>query len=157
MRRTFLYLCPAPPQSSSPVPSPYGGVIWGQTNLNSNLNSVTFLLYDLNAELWDQHPDSRLSRWKNYTGTITEKSWPCLIKKIKLTIMSSSYAHINTICIFFNWKRPWCWERLRAGGEGDDKGWDGWMASPTQWIWVWVGSRSWCWTGRSGVLWVMGS
>ena len=49
-------------------------------------------------------------------------------------------------------KRPWCWERLRAGGEGDDRGWDGWMASLTQWTWVWVGSGSWCWTGRPGVL-----
>ena len=39
-------------------------------------------------------------------------------------------------------KRPWCWERLKAGGEGDDRGWDGWMASPTQWTWVWVNSRS---------------
>ena len=49
-------------------------------------------------------------------------------------------------------KRPWCWERLRAGGEGDDRGWDGWMASPTQWTWVWVDSGSWWWTGRPGVL-----
>ena len=49
-------------------------------------------------------------------------------------------------------KRLWCWERLRAGGEGDDRGWDGWMASPTQWTWVWVDSRSWWWTGRPGVL-----
>ena len=53
-------------------------------------------------------------------------------------------------------KRPWCWERLRAGGEGDDRGWDGWMASLTQWTWVWVNSRSWWWTGRPGVLWFMG-
>ena len=53
-------------------------------------------------------------------------------------------------------KRPWCWERLRAG-EGDDRGWDGWMASPTQWIWVWVNCGSWWWTGRPGVLWFMGS
>ena len=42
-----------------------------------------------------------------------------------------------------HWKRPWCWERLRAGGEGDDRGWDGWMASPTRWTWVWVDSGSW--------------
>ena len=42
-------------------------------------------------------------------------------------------------------KRPWCWERLRAGGEGDDRGWDGWMASQTQWTWVWVDSGSWWW------------
>ena len=53
-------------------------------------------------------------------------------------------------------KRPWCWERLRAGGEGDDRAWNGWMASPTQWTWVWVDSRSWWWTGRPGVLWFMG-
>ena len=54
-------------------------------------------------------------------------------------------------------KRSWCWERLMAGGEGDDRGWDGWMASPTQWTWVWVDSGSWWWTGRPGVLWFMGS
>ena len=54
-------------------------------------------------------------------------------------------------------KRPWCWERLRAGGEGDNKGWDGWMASPTQWTWVWVDSGSWWWTGKPGVLQFMGS
>ena len=51
-----------------------------------------------------------------------------------------------------HWKRPWCWERLKAEGERDDRGWDGWMASPTQWTWVWVDSRSWWWTGRPGVL-----
>ena len=55
------------------------------------------------------------------------------------------------------WKRPWCWERLRAGGEGDDRGWDGWMASLTQWTWVWVDSGSWWWTVRPGVLQSMGS
>ena len=49
-------------------------------------------------------------------------------------------------------KRSWCWERLKVGGEGDDRGWDGWMALPTQWIWVWVNSRSWWWTGRPRVL-----
>ena len=54
-------------------------------------------------------------------------------------------------------KRPWCWERLRAGGEGDDRGWDGWMASPNQWTWVWVNSRSWWWAGRPGVLRFMSS
>ena len=54
-------------------------------------------------------------------------------------------------------KRPWCWERLRPGGEGDDRGGDCWMASPTQWTWVWVDSRSWWWTGRAGVLRFMGS
>ena len=54
-------------------------------------------------------------------------------------------------------ERPWCWERLKVGGEGDDRGGDGWMASPTQWAWVWVNSRSWWWTGRHGMLQSMGS
>ena len=53
-------------------------------------------------------------------------------------------------------KRPWCWERLKVGGEGDDRGWDGWMASLTQWTWVWVNSRSWWWTGRPCMLQSMG-
>ena len=51
-----------------------------------------------------------------------------------------------------HWKRPWCWEGLGAGREGDDRGWDGWMASLTQWTWVWVNSGSWWWRGRPGVL-----
>ena len=56
-----------------------------------------------------------------------------------------------------HWKRPWFWERLKAGGEGDDRGWDGWLASQTQWNWVWVSSGSWWWTGNPGVLQAMGS
>ena len=56
-----------------------------------------------------------------------------------------------------HWKRPWCWERLKVGGEGDDRGWDGWIASLKWWTWVWVSSRSWWWTGKPGVLQSMGS
>ena len=55
-----------------------------------------------------------------------------------------------------HWKRPWCWERLKAGGEGDGRGWDGWMASATQWTWVWASSGRWWWTGKPGVLQSMG-
>ena len=62
-------------------------------------------------------------------------------------------------------KRPWCWERLKVGGERDDRGWDGWMASPidesmaspTRWTWVWVSCGSWWWTGKPGRLQFMGS
>ena len=53
--------------------------------------------------------------------------------------------------------RLWCWEGLGAGGEGDDRGWDGWMASLTLWTWVCVNSGSWWWKGRPGVLWFTGS
>ena len=56
-----------------------------------------------------------------------------------------------------HWKRPWCWERLKVGGEGEDRGWDGWMVSPTWWTWVRASSRSWWWTGKPGVLQSMGS
>ena len=56
-----------------------------------------------------------------------------------------------------HWKRLWYWEGLGAGGEGDDRGWDGWTASPTRWTWVWVGYRSWWWTWKPGVLQSMGS
>ena len=66
----------------------------------------------------------------------------------------------NTLAIWCEeltpWKRPWCWERLKAGGEGNDRGWDGWMASLTWWTWVWVSSGSWWWTGKPGVLQSMG-
>ena len=54
------------------------------------------------------------------------------------------------------YKRPWCWERLKAGGEEDDRGWGGWMASPTRSTWIWASSRSWWWTGKPGVLQSMG-
>ena len=73
---------------------------------------------------------------------------------------SHSLPHGNTLkafkdryyAILTHWKRPWCWERLKAGGEGNDRGWDGWMASPTRWTWVWVTSGSWWGTRRPGML-----
>ena len=56
-----------------------------------------------------------------------------------------------------SWERPWCWKRLKAGGEGDNRGWDGWMTSPTRWTWAWASSGSWWWTGKPNVLQSMGS
>ena len=67
-------------------------------------------------------------------------------------------AEVATRCEeLTHWKRPWCWEGLKVGGEGDDRGWDGWMASPTQWTRVWANSGGWWWTGKLGVLQSMGS
>ena len=71
---------------------------------------------------------------------------------LKLKLQSFGYLMRRTSSL----KRPYCWERLKVGGEGDDKGWDCGMASPTQWTWVWVNSGSWWWTGRAGVLQSMG-
>ena len=55
-----------------------------------------------------------------------------------------------------SFEKTWCWARLRAEGEGEDRGWDGWMASPNRWAWIWLNSGSWWWTGRPGVLQFMG-
>ena len=97
------------------------------------------------------------------------ESQVCLTCIDSLRVASGPHSHIEWIALTTSnsyylkykigqyWKRPWCWEGLGAGGEGDDRGWDGWMASPTWWTWVWVNSRSWWWTGRPGVLWFMGS
>ena len=56
-----------------------------------------------------------------------------------------------------HWKRPWCWKRLKAGRKGEDRGWDGWMESLTQWTWVWANSGRWWRTGKPSVLQFMGS
>ena len=80
-----------------------------------------------------------------------EYSLERLMLKLKLQYLATCCEELTCL------KRPWCWERLKAGGEGDDRGWYGWMASRTQWTRVWVDPRSWWWTGRLGVLWFMGS
>ena len=74
---------------------------------------------------------------------------------VKLVLLFSQILCYNVELNLVTWL--WCWEGLGAGGEGDDRGWDGWMASRTLWTWVSVNSGSWWWTGRPGVLWFMGS
>jgi len=86
---------------------------------------------------------------------LKEISPECSLEGLMLKLNSNTLA---TWCEELTyWKWPWCWERLEAGEEGDNRGWDGWMASPTQWTWVWVNSGNWWWTGRPGVLQSMGS
>ena len=87
-----------------------------------------------------------------------------ILKKSALNIHWKDWCwswNSNTLATWYeeltHWKRPWCWERLKAGGKGGDRGWDGWMASPSQWAWVWVNSRSWWCSGKPGVLQCMGS
>ena len=86
--------------------------------------------------------------WKRSDLGVNWKDWCWSWNSNTLATWCEELTHL---------KRPWCWERLKVGGEGDDRGWDGWMASLTRWTWVWVGSRSWWWTGRPGVLRFMGS
>ena len=73
-----------------------------------------------------------------------------MMLKLKLQYFGHLMRRVDSL------ERPWCWKWLEAGGEGDDRGWDGWMASLTPWTWVWVDSRSWWWTGRPGMLQFMG-
>ena len=76
-----------------------------------------------------------------------------------IRVVSSAYLRLLIFlsAILTHLKIHWCWERLRAGEEGDGRGWDGWMASPTRWTWIWADSGSCCWRGRPGVLGFMGS
>ena len=67
----------------------------------------------------------------------------------------SRFLHVNCKWHYFSLFNSWV--VLNAGGEGDDRGWDGWMASPTRWTWVWASSESWWWTGKPRVLRSMGS
>ena len=78
----------------------------------------------------------------------------CSLEGMMLKLKLQYFGHLCEELT--HWERLWCWEGLGAEGEGDDRGWDGWMASPTRCTWVWVNSRSWLWTGRPGVLHFMG-
>ena len=82
-----------------------------------------------------------------------DQSW-CSLEGLMLKLKLQYFGHLMWRTDSF--KRPWCWERLKVGGEGNNR-WDGWVALPTWWTWVWVSSRSWWWTGRPGVLQSMGS
>ena len=103
---------------------------------------------------------------------VGEDSWKSLGLQGQQSMLKKSVLNIHRKCWHWSWssntlanwweelthwKRPWCWERLKVGGEGGDRGWDGWMASLTQWTWVWVDSGRWWWTGKPAVLWFMGS
>ena len=97
----------------------------------------------------------RLSRvpWtaRRSNQSILKKISPgCLLEglmlKLKFQYLATSSEELT------HWERPWCWEGLGAGGDRDDRGWEGWMAPPTGCTWVWVNSRIWWWTGRPGVL-----
>ena len=94
----------------------------------------------------------------DYTESWALEEWCFWTAVLEKTLESCNSNTLATWCKELTpLKRPWCWERLRAGGEGDDRGRDGWMASSTGWTWVWMDSRSWWWTGRPGMLQFMGS
>ena len=95
--------------------------------------------------LWRVPLTARRSSQSILKEVSLEYSLEGMMLKLKLRTLATWYKELT------HWKRPWCWEILRAGGAGGDRGWDGWMASLTWWAWVWVGSRSWWWIGKPGV------
>ena len=82
---------------------------------------------------------------------LKEMNPECSLEGLMLKLKLQYFGHLMRNHL----QRPWCWERLKVG-EGDNRGWDSWMASLTRWLWVWVNSRSWWWTGKPGVLRFMG-
>ena len=88
--------------------------------------------------------------------SIAKKISPeCSLEGLMLKLKLQYFGHLTWRIDY--WKRPWCWERLKAEEEAEDRGWDGWMARPTQWRWVWVSSKGWWWSGNPGGLYPMGS
>ena len=103
--------------------------------------------------------------WRKFlrVPSTARRSYQSILKKSILNIHWKDWCwswNSSTLATWYkeltHLKRPWCWERLKAG-EGEDRGWDGWMASLTQWTRVWASSGSWWWTGKPGVLRSMGS
>ena len=96
--------------------------------------------------------------WSSNQSILEEISPEYSLEGLMLRLKFQYFGHLmqRTDSSNIDWKRPWWWERLKAGGEGDNR-LDGWMASLTRWTWVWVGFGSWWWTRKPGVLQSMGS
>ena len=113
---------------------------------------------DVRVGLWRKLSAEELMPWtagRSNQSILKEINPGISLEEMMLKLKLQYFGHL--MGKLTHWKRLCCWEGLGAGGEGDDRGWDGWMASPTWWMWVWVNSGSWWWTGRPGVLWSMGS
>ena len=109
-------------------------------------------------ELWCRRTVVLRVPWiarRSNQSILKEISPECSLEGLILKLKLQYFGHLMRRADSFEKTR--CWERLKAGGEGDDRGSDGWMASPTQWAWFWVNSGSWLWKGRPGVLQFMGS
>ena len=153
------------------------------TNLDSILNSRDYFSYKVLSSQGSGFSSGHVGMWELYCEEDWEpKNWFFWIVVLEKTLESPldckeifwRRSALEFLCKEWcwswnsstlgtsreeltHWKRLWCWEGLGSGGEGDDREWDGWMASLTRWTWVWVNSGSWWWTGRPGVLPFMGS
>ena len=114
--------------------------------LKENLTCISLLVSGKGFDTWLSLVRPNQSILKEISPECHWKDWCWSWNSNTLATWCKEVTHL---------KRSWCWEALGAGGEGDDRGWDGWMASPTRWTWVWVNSGRWWWTGRPGMLWFM--
>ena len=132
---------------------------------NKGLSSQSYVFSSSHVWMWDlDYKENWEPKNSCFWTVVLEKTLegPLDCKEIQPVSLRRSVLNIywkdrcwswnsNTLATWWeeltHLKRPWCWERLKAGGEGDDRGWDGWMASPTQRTWVRVNSGSWRWTG----------
>ena len=124
--------------------------MWELDYRKLSAEELMLLNHGVGEDSWESrglHGDPTSPFWRRLVLGVHWKDWCWSWNSNTLAIWCKELTY---------WKRPWSWERLRAG-EGDDRGWDGWMASLTWWTWVWVDSGSWWWTGRPGVLRFMGS
>ena len=135
-------------------------VTWGIRELGANVKGeAVWLLSWKNADIRSgcQGTGNKPGLWVSWTARRSNQS---ILKEISpeyslegLMLKLKCQYHLATWSEELTpWKRPWCWERLKAGGEGDDRGLDGWTASLTWWTWVWASSGSWWRTGKPGVL-----
>jgi len=121
----------------------------GKRSLSLNFNGINFCNKSCRASVLKKFWTVGTSPfWRRSALGFLWKEWCWSWRSSTLATSCEEFTH---------WKRLWCWEGLGAGGEGDDRGWDGWMASLTRWTWVSVNSGSWWGTGRPGVLRFMGS
>ena len=115
-----------------------------------NLEELMLLNCGVGEDSWESlglQGDPTSPFWRRSVLGVHWREWCWSWNSITLATSCEELTH---------WKRLWCWDNLGAGGEGDDRGWDGWMASWTRWTWVWVNSGRWWWTGRPDVLRFMG-
>ena len=122
-------------------------VLWGKLSAEK----LMLLNYGVGEDSWESlglQGDPTSPFWRREVLGIHWKDWCWSWNSNTLVTSCQELTH---------WKRPWWWEGLEAGGEGDARGWDGWVASPTRWAWVWVNPGSLWWTGRPGMLWFRGS
>ena len=140
---------------------------------NKGPSSQNYSFFSSHVWMWElDYKESWVLKNWCFWSVVLEKTLesPLNCKEIKSAYPKGQMLKVKDRCwswnsnILITWceklthfRRPWFGERLRAGREGDDRGWDGWMASLTQWTWFWASSRSWWWTGKPGVLQSMGS